>query len=337
MEDVTGEMNKDVETQSGQIVGSEKEQLYGDVIHKEARFLLIRYLPEVLPQEPTEIFLNVFPQYIGKFKGKHFVAAERVVYSHAQQKQFDEMMKRHKDSWEEFLKELDEQFSSSKEEPEPEPKPEPEDWEEPERLLEGRDQYSVDTWRVIYSLVHELIHQRQAELNPQAFPQLQSSDLDNVDLDNTSEKELNPLLIEAHKSHSRTMDNNSLFYPIAEGMAVMGSFYVMGKLLADLKESGQADTAEKVRQVRNKTIRLELSGTKREEGAGEVDSYNLHYIEGVGIIRKLYRQFGIENIPGLLKSVDLIACRGIVKDTPQYQQMMKNPALLPGLQTVSKP
>lgn len=82
---------------------------------------------------------------------------------------------------------------------------------------------------------------------------------------------------------------------------------------------------------------LSFCCAKREEGVGEVDSYNLHYVEGVGIIRKLYRQFGVENTPELLKSVDLTTCRGIVKDDPRYQQMMENPALLPGLQMGTKP
>lgn len=209
------------------------------------------------------------------------------------------------------------------------------DWEEPEKLLKGPDQYSFYTWREIYALMHELTHQKQAELNPRAFPELSLSDLDGVDPDGISRAELKGLLREAHKVRNRIMDNNSLFYPVVEGMAVVGSFYVMGRFIADLTKSGQIETAERVRQVRSKTIRMDLIDTKRRERTGKLDPYDLHYVEGIGMMRKLYKEFGIENTPRLLASVDLNACRGITKGSPGYQQIMDNPALLPGLQMVT--
>lgn len=357
MEDMSKEIDNKTVNEGVQKSESDKENLYGDIIHKEARLLLSKYLPEALPQEPTEIFFDIAPGYRGKFKGKHYVVTERVIISHAQQERFNLMFRRQKEIIRQFEREMEEwvklikekaekgefdfeeinnQFVSNEQEPEPEPKPEPEDWEEPERLLKGRDQYSVDTWGVIYCLVHELIHQRQAELNPKAFPDLSSSDLNNRDPDNVPKAELKRLVTEAHKTYSRTMNSNSIFYPVIEGMAVAGSYFVMGRFLGDLVKSGQTDIAEKIKQLRNKTIHMELIETERKKRSGEVDSYNLHYVEGVGIIRKLYRQFGIENTPGLLKSVDLTVCLGIVKGTPQYQQIIEDPALLPGLQTGTK-
>lgn len=324
---------------------SNKESLYSEILHTEARSLLAKYLPEALPQEPTEILSDIIPQYLGKFKGKHYITAETVFISHAQQKRMDEIfrrqqegMKRFEEETKEWLRLLEENASKgiydedleskvfSSEEPEPETQLQKEDWEEPEKLLKGRGQYSVDTWRGIYVLVHELIHQKQAELNPEAFPQLSSPELNSIDPDNTPTGELKRELTKAHKVHSRTMDDNSLFYPVIEGMGVVGSFYVMGRLLVDLKQEGQSDIAEKVKQVRDKTIQIELGET---QGRAE---YDLNYIEGVRMMRKIYKHFGIENTPKLLTQIDLQACHGITKGSPQYQQITENPALLLGLQ-----
>lgn len=327
------------------IVESEQSRLnlYGEILRKEATSLLAQYLPEALPQEPTEVLFDIAPAYLGKFKGKHYIMAEKmVVGSSNQQKQMEELtkrqqelMRRFEEEMEEFLRLLKENaekgiddedlankvFSSSG--TEPIPQPEKEDWEEPERL-EGPSQYSLDTWRGIYTLVHELIHQKQAELNPEAFPVLASPELDNTDPSSISRNELKRLLISAHKVQSRSVDNNSLFYPVIEGIAVLGSFYVMSKFLADLKNKDQDELMKKVNEVRNEGIRLELA--KKQEG------YDSNYLEGSRLIRKIYKQFGIENTPRLLSQVNLQACQVISKDTPQYQQVLENPALLPGLQ-----
>lgn len=50
------------------------------------------------------------------------------------------------------------------------------------------------------------------------------------------------------------------------------------------------------------------------------------------MMRKLYKQFGVVNTPRMLQAVDLSVCRAISKVSPEYQQIMSNPALLPGLQ-----
>ncbi len=292
--------------------------LYGQILYREATTLLGRYLPEALPQEPTEIMSGLFPQYVGRFKDKHYIIIERGFFDiYASLKYIRESSKRSKEADDQYEKENEEFFrlledNASKGicdedieskvfthlKSEPEAKPEP-DWKDPERLLKGRGEYSIDTWGGIYSLVHELIHQKQAELNPEAFPQLQSSDLDNTNPDRVTKAELKPLLIHAHKAHSRTMDDSSIFYPVIEGMAVLGSFYVMGKFLADLKKDRQDDLGKKIEYVRNETINGELNKT---EG---MDSYHLNYAQGVRLMRKLYKHFGLESTPRLLASVDL--------------------------------
>lgn len=168
--DATPEMSKEAEAQDVQTNGSEKEQLYTEIIYKEARSLLAKYLPEALPQEPTEILEGLTPFYMGKFKGKHYIQKERPFLSHAQVTRQIEEMKRVQESIQQHheeemawirlmaerlesgewttdtnFDELEKEFFKPKE-LEPLPKLPPEDWEKPERLLKGYDQYSLDTW-----------------------------------------------------------------------------------------------------------------------------------------------------------------------------------------------
>ena len=235
--------------------------------------------------------------------------------------------------FEEIDERMDHEREAVEQMPMPEPKTETElkDWQEPEKLLQGPSQYSVDSWRGVYMLVHELIHQRQAELNPSAFPVLTSSELDSIDSNTINRSELYNLLLDSHKAHTRAQKKDSLFDPVIEGMAVLGAFYVMGKFVEDLTASGEKDIADKVRVVRKTQIKREMIEPKRKARAGESNPYGIDYAEGMGIMRKLYKKFGLENIPRILASVDLISCRQITKDSPQYKQIMENPTLLPGL------
>lgn len=335
--------------------------LYERVLFREATTLLGKYLPEALPQEPNEIFIGVIPQYIGRFKDKHYIALERdpqldpvvqileksledMRWFEKQQKLLHDLeserfrlVKAKADKGELDFEEIDERIDREREKVKQMPRPEPEkaqpkDWEEPEKLLQGRSQYSVDSWWGIYMLVHELIHQKQAELNPSAFPVLTSPALDSIDPDTINRHELYELLIDAHKAHTRTLQNkDSLFHPVIEGMAVLGAFYVMGRFVGDLTTSGEKDIADKVREVRKTQINREMVEPKRKARAGEDNNYSIKYAEGMGIMRKLYKQFGLENTPRILASVDLSSCRQIAKDSPQYKQIMENPSLLPGL------
>lgn len=350
------EVNKDAPAELTQQSETDKERLYGDILRKEARSLLAQYLPEALPQEPTEILDGLNPFYMGKFKGRHYIQREIIILSHAQVAQQIEEVKRlqeairqyqeEEDAWIKLITEkltsgewtaetdfdkLEKQFFTTRQPPQPLPKLPPQDWEEPERLLKGYDQYSMDTWEGIYSLVHEQVHQRQAELNPRAFPQLSSPELDVLDPVTAPRSDLKRQLTEAHKSWVRTTNKDSLFEPVVEGMSVVGSFYVLGRLANDLMKSGQVDIATRIGQARNERIRSELVQTERNRRGGRDVSYNLHYVEGSRIIRKIYKQFG-EQTPRILTAVDLNACREITKGSPQYQQIMENPALLPGLQ-----
>ncbi|MBI4038539.1 hypothetical protein HY384_01125 [Candidatus Daviesbacteria bacterium] len=50
--------------------------LYGKIIYNEATSLLAKYLPQAFPQESTEVLFDIQPLYLGKFKGKHYIAIQ---------------------------------------------------------------------------------------------------------------------------------------------------------------------------------------------------------------------------------------------------------------------
>lgn len=337
----------------------DKGKLYGELLHKEARSLLSKYLPEALPQGPTDIFTGIIPCYIGKFKDKHCIALEDselhqlVQLQKKEIAQLQQWEKKFSQSWDKLESErfrlmktrveegrfdfddinkmMDEKLELLKQNAQsPETKVETQD-QSPKSLSREQGQYSIDFWHNVYSLVHELIHQKQAELNPSAFPILTSPELDNIDPNTINRNQLYNLLLESHKEYNRRQNNNSIYFPVIEGVAVLGSLYVMGKLADDLAKFGEKDTADKIIQVRKIAIREEIIGSKREARTGRERDYNLYYVEGFNIMRKLYKHFGLENIPKMLVTVDLNACRQITKGSPQYKQIMENPTLLPGL------
>jgi len=337
--------------------------LYKGIIYKDATALLARYLPEAFPQEPTEIFIGLSPFYIGKFRGKHYISLERGPQLDPMIQAMEKLLEDTKWQREQFIlwadledernrlvgakaekgevdfdeidQEIDRQQAIIKERQKPFNDKELQPHQDPEELLQGPSHYNSDTWRHIYSLVHELIHQRQAELNPSTFNYLTSPGLASINPDTIPEDQLVDLLIESHKAYNRTHKEDSLFYPVVEGMAALGAFYIMGKFVDELAGAGEGETANRLWEVRKGEIRNEVINPKRSERAGRGDNYSLYYPEGLDIMRKLYKAFGLQNVPQMLTTVDLAACQGIKRGSPEYQKITADPTQLPGLQTVA--
>ncbi len=340
----------------------EKLDRYTQILLKEATSALSKYLPEALPQEPTEVLIGVVPNYLGRLQGKHYIGFERdpdldpvangmkalmqnMEWAQETFKLFGELeIERFKsidakaETGDYDFTEIDQQMAHNRElvkqRPRPEVKPEPKDWHNPEKLLEGSGQFSELSWRGVYSLVHELIHQKQAELNPAAFPDLATPELEDKDPDTIPHRELYDLLVESHRENSRSQITDSLFYPVVEGMAVIGSLYVMGKLADELTASNEEDAANRIRVLRRSSLHTEavISSRKEKEGNG---SYEANYAEGIRLMRKLSENLGFENLPNFLVNVDLAACRQMTKGSPEYQQIVNNPSLLPKLPQVA--
>lgn len=330
---------------------------YGEIVHGEARSILEKYLPEALPQEPTEITFDLFPQYIGAFKGRHYIALERILLSDNTMQRFKEESDRLREAAENYRKEMDEFVRALEEEakkdepdfdsverrlahptqdkPNQEPKkPEKEDWEEPERLLRGRQEFSADTWRSILVAVHELMHQKQAELHPHTLTYFTPEDIDDADFSNLPNSEKFVLLQKAHRSKVLSMDEkerNSMLYPVIEGTAVLGTYLVMGQLADDLEREGQSDVAARIREAQRQQLFNELTAVRDTEGNPVPDPYKQNYQKGFKIIKKLYRRFGPKKTPEVIRNIDLTTLRSISQGSEQYQRMMEDPTLLPGL------
>lgn len=321
-----------------------EEELYNEILYREAHSLLAKYLPEALPQEPTEVLREPSSHisagsYLGKFKGKHYIQTTPQVASSDQIEAISQDYADDIEKWATLFQESEESGSAenvnlddlmdqifNKVTSSPTPKLQSNDWDEPKRLLDGgHAEFSKDTWSNINIMVHELIHQRQAELNPAAFPEPSSPELVNFNPEGGNKGELVRMLLQATRSYDGQRVEDNLFAPVTEGMAVVGSYYVMGRLAADLMKLSQKDVVKKINQARNSTIRAQVGEAPRE-----LNVENKDYIEGSGMIRKIYKQLG-ENTPQALVSVDLNACRQISRSSPQGRQIMGNPLSLPGL------
>ena len=341
---------------------TESRNLYKEIIQTEAKSLIGKYLPDALPQEPTEMLFGI-PFYIGKFQGKHYVTVENFIsVSEIDQKirrlkrtselQDSDERKQLKEAWDqrsgkwvnqpemdfsnisvddvnklydEFFQDLSQSYRELNEKEEKIVDEElGGDTEDPERLKKGQSEYTTYTWMAIHTAMHELIHQRQAELQPSAFPELQSPELDNIDPNNIPRNELIALLTEAHKANSRAEKPNSIFHPVIEGMAIIGSYYVMTRLIADLVKDGKMDIANKLLRARRLGIRKDL------ENSNKPNTEDV-YATGSNIIRKLYKTIGIENLVPFIKGVDLKACQEIVEGSDQYDKIIADPTTLPNL------
>ncbi len=341
-------------------VKPEEIALWKDTIQREARSLLGKYLPDALPQEPTEVMVDIQPFSIGKFRDRHYVAianttqemerveqvSKHIAKMETERKDDEEWLREYcefllhlgeKSNAGETLTEEDQLFIPKPKPQAPEPKPKDEEMNWVERLEKGQDFYSTHTWRDIHTLTHEMIHQRQAELNPEAFPPLSSPELDDIDPNSMDQEELRQLLIEAHKKQNRERKGNvdNIFYPVIEGMAVIGSYYAMAGLENDLRTSGNTKTADTVRQARREAIYQELEASRQARRGEEISPYDMYYVDGVNLMRKLYKKLGIKEAIKFTQSIDLAACRGIERGTPEFKKAMEDPATLPQLNSAA--
>lgn len=362
--EITGPSSSQLNTEAPQVNEQERLRLYKDVLYREATSLLVKYLPEALPQEPTQLYLSVAPRYEGKFKGTHYVSTGSkattdlfnkpfrdglVEFRNDFKKHLKEVRERSVESWNEEMRKLREQgqdipddYFRTVEEygdfDESEEGKEGDNWDKLTGSLKTREGYSVDTWQGVMITVHELIHQRQEELNPTVSPELSSPELEHLQLENTDRSELPKLIREASieksiKAWKETRD--SIYWPVIEGMSVVGSFYVMASLENDLLREGNIETATKVRRAKSHGIFSDVVALQRNERNGNIGfggntDYSMNYVDGFRIMRKLYKQFGKET-PRFLAEVDFKACLQITKGSSEYQQIMENPTLLPGL------
>lgn len=339
-------------------------RFYKEVLHREATSLLARYLPGALPHQPTDLGFSGMPGYIGYFRGKHYVDTSGLAIGHILEAQSgrefreelvkstgvspEEQWQHDKEFLVEEMKKLGLPFDPEVDFPKPKlPEPmlpeaeldEPNEWNKIFNSLESRQTYTPHIWKDIIVLIHELIHQKQTELNPTMRPDLSLiPELANIDPDSMDRRDLGYLLrrsIPGKKDGSFDLVTNSIFTPVSEGTAVMGSFYVMQKFAEDLRKEGDEETASRVIEAKTKDFRSFFSMARNSELI-RLEPTLPKYVEGFKIVSKLYKKVGIENISKVLAAIDLKACRSIAAGSPEYQQMTEDPSLLPGLSKAAR-
>lgn len=334
----------------------EVQNFYKGILYREATSLLVKYLPDALPHQPTDIGFSVFPGSIGYFKGKHYIDTSPLAFwpmifgrveREEREKSKEISRESEREQWEhrenfiaEQMKELGlpfepEVYVPKPNRPETEIEPDEQDkWHELSSSLESRKTYTPVIWRDIGILIHELIHQKQAELNPAINPDFALfPELVDLDPDSMNRGDLGFLLrtsIPGKKDGSFQKAVNSISKPVSEGIAVMGSLYVMQKLADDLRKEGDEETAVRVTEAKTEEFRKYFSANRNPESVRR-EPTTPQYVEGIKIVSKLYKQFGIENLPRILSAIDLKACQNIAVGSPEYQQVTEDPSLLPGL------
>src|SRR5581483_763932 len=174
-------------------------------------------------------------------------------------------------------------------------------------------------WFSIFGMAHELIHQKHAEMVKE-FGEVARPDL-NLDPNESDPQSFTELLIKARNEKDKEVKNyagsNNLFYTVVEGVANLGELYVMNRVLERVEKSGDTDTIERLHGLKKDRLKL------LEKNKTDADSY-----DGIFIMRKLYRQFGLERVPDLIKSVDLAACSKIARNSPEFTEIVKDPSKL---------
>lgn len=180
----------------------------------------------------------------------------------------------------------------------------------------------------IAGMVHELLHQKHAEIIGQK--EFWGVDPDCVISDEEIKNNKNYLEF----THAKLKDNksfyreNSIGSAVREGVARMGQRYIMLKAAKDAYKSGDKEKGKIYKARENWQTNMEYFYFRR----GIESIFNPYYIGQDNIIRPLLRRFIANDVLSLIKSIDLKACGDIiVEGTDQFNEIIKDPTLLPGI------
>lgn len=174
-------------------------------------------------------------------------------------------------------------------------------------------------------VAHELLHQRNAEAAGQEY--FFGCNLDDLVSDKDVEQ-LPPVRLFNKVSQERlrkriipTTDN--LFRALDEGIATSGESFLIDHRLSELEATNNTEGINGLKQVKRDRLRF-LNRTKRR-------GHYTHYTDGLRMITNLSKLVGLEELPAVLSSVDIGACIRIIKGSPEYEKILNDPKLLPGL------
>lgn len=175
-------------------------------------------------------------------------------------------------------------------------------------------------------VTHELIHQKIAEVIGQES--YFGGNLNELVTDDEV-RVLDPkeLFFRIHQKRIETdmIVPNSLIKAIDEGIATSAELFIMNQRINELKVSHDERLAALLgeKKLRIKFLIMQRWG-----------NYS-HYTAGARIVARLVRKVGLEQLPGILTSIDIDKCKQIMKGSEEYEAILKNPFLIPGLKLYS--
>ncbi len=179
--------------------------------------------------------------------------------------------------------------------------------------------------------VHELVHQKVEEyMAAKGFPE---SQIDSS-VRRSAEKgpETSKFWFWAENWQREHGSNDNLGQAINEGLATVVQLYVADRYRSDLSAQGEAEKAEYIRDQKKDRVANLQRGKSASGDSHDRYQKGHHYFAGVRVIAKLVEQFGMENLPKVLQALDIQKIRAIKMNTPEYNQVLADPMLLPGLE-----
>jgi hypothetical protein len=247
------------------MVEQDKLKYLGGTFLEIGRELLSLYLPVALPTEPTQVIPRLEavggrPYYHGKIGGVHIIKLS--LFKEQVEGDYSEDIDR--------LTDLNDPVFSNK-------------------IFIKRYVAEYYSLQSSISMVHELIHQRHAEV-------------------------LGQKTLMSSIRREPTLAND-----VIEGVSTMGELIILKCLLDN-----------------EKPLDVNSIPYHRALDAFEIQQYNrLKIISPYSIGRKLmkglYKKFGMENMPDLIKQIDLEKCWEIPFGTKRYNEIISNPLEIPGI------
>lgn len=189
-----------------------------------------------------------------------------------------------------------------------------------------------DDTESVLGLVHELVHQRHAEIVGQE--QFKGADMDKYVTDQQiRENGARDIFLHLHKYSRGEVKGyyfESLEPMITEGIAILAEFYVMRKLIAEARASGDTTKLDSLLRIKEK--RLAFIKEERDFDRSNQPSEYQYYEGPYKILGPLLRNKSEDEIPNIISRINLAECGKIRRGTEEYNKILKDPTNIPGLE-----
>jgi hypothetical protein len=176
-------------------------------------------------------------------------------------------------------------------------------------------------------ITHELVHQKQFETPSIATtPQLAESTLSPDEMSELTPQQIVDLL----RKQKESMQLSNLHSALLEGTAVQIELHILKEKIASAQATGDQKQVALLTDVLQERLLL-LEQDK------ELAEFENGYFDGSKMVSGLIDTFGFEKIFTVLETIDYQQCRNIKANTPEYDAIVQNPRLLPGLEQFDSP